>query len=99
MVSRHKPVERGGEFRLVGDLAFRNVEVDAAAVLADGAAGDGKRYGGAEQVHERVGAHVAIAVGPVEAEGYSCAYPGQCLALGGNVDDVLGLVIHGCGDG
>ena len=66
-----------------------------AAILANGAAGHREGHRGAEEVHQRVGAHVAVAVGPVEDELHLRADAGNGLALGRDVDHVLLRVIDG----
>ncbi len=68
MILGDQAVDAFGEFVLVGNAAFRNVEIDAAAILGNGATGHRIGHRGAEQMHQRMGAHVAIADRPVELE-------------------------------
>ena len=78
---------------------FREVEVQAGAVGADGAAGDGDAgEDGAHEVHRGVHFHEGVARGPVDLGGDFSVDGGEVGGFGGEVEDGLAVALDGVGD-
>ena len=84
---------------LLGRNLAVDVEVEAAFVGADRAAGDREGKDDGEEVQAGVDAHVAVAALPVERRLQPLAGLGEGLGLAGDVDDLaLVVAVDGGGD-